>query len=45
MNKTILQNTIRFLERTELRWNEAPAFMECIEYIQTLLNDWQEVKI
>lgn len=32
----VIQNIFKFLERTELRWNEVPAFNECIQYLLTL---------
>lgn len=30
MKKEIIENTLRFLQRVDLKWNEVPAFVECI---------------
>ena len=42
MNKTIIENTLKFLQRTELKWNEVPAFIECMQFLTWL--DKQEEK-
>lgn len=39
MNKKTIENILRFLERTELKWNEVPAFVECINALTSFAND------
>lgn len=44
--KQTIENTIKFLQRTDLKWNEVPAFVECINYLTSLLKeDINEEKI
>ena len=38
MDKQTIMNTIRFMERVDLKWNEVPAFNECIAFITELYN-------
>ena len=45
MNKKTIENILRFLERTELKWNEVPAFVECINYITSLANNTEKNNI
>jgi hypothetical protein len=33
MKNPIINNTIQFLQRVELKWNEVPAFVECMNYL------------
>lgn len=33
METKTIENILKFLERTELKWNEVPAFVECINYL------------
>lgn len=42
MNNKIINNTIQFLNRVELKWNEVPAFIECMQFLTWL--DKQEEK-
>ena len=44
MNETILKNIISFLERTELKWNEVPAFIECMKRLSNELTKKEESK-
>ena len=30
MNKKTIENTLKFMERVELKWSEVFAFIECI---------------
>lgn len=41
--KQTIENTIKFLQRTELKWNEVPAFVECINYLTYLLKEKEDV--
>ena len=43
MNKTIIENTLKFMERVELKWNEVPAFVECINSLTSLLREQEDV--
>ena len=43
MNKKTIENILRFLERTELKWNEVPAFVECINALTSLLREQEDV--
>ena len=43
MNKKTIENTLRFLERTELKWNEVPAFVECINGLNELLKEEENI--
>jgi hypothetical protein len=36
MRQTI-ENTLKFLQRTELKWWEVPAFVECINMLNELV--------
>lgn len=45
MNKTIIENTLKFMERVDLKWNEVPAFVECINYITSLANNTEKNNI
>lgn len=40
MNKTIIENTLKFLQRVDLKWNEVPAFVECKHFLELIL-DWK----
>lgn len=44
MNKTIIENTIKFLQRVDLKWNEVPAFVECNNFLELILNWELEIK-
>ena len=33
MDKQTIMNTIRFMERVDLKWNEVPAFNECLSWL------------
>lgn len=39
MNKEIAKAAIQFLERTELRWNEVPAYTQVIEALVWMLQE------
>ena len=39
MNNKIINNTIQFLNRTELKWNEVPAFIECMQLLTELAKE------
>ncbi len=39
MKKQTLENTLKFLQRTELKWWEVPAFIECINLINEYINN------
>lgn len=39
MNKTIIENTLKFMQRVDLKWNEVPAFVECINFITSLVKE------
>ena len=43
MNNKTIENTLKFLERTDLKWNEVPAFVECINYLNSLTKK-EEIK-
>lgn len=43
MNKKTIENILRFLERTELKWNEVPAFVWCINELTSLLREQEDV--
>lgn len=43
MNKTIIKNTLKFMERVDLKWNEVPAFVECINELTSLLREKEDV--
>ena len=38
MDKQTIMNTMKFMERVDLKWNEVPAFNECIAFITELYN-------
>lgn len=42
--KEIIQ-TLKFMERVELKWNEVPAFVECINYLNTLAKQLEKDNI
>ena len=37
--KQEINNTIQFLQRVDLKWNEVPAFIECIKFLNNLAKD------
>lgn len=39
MNKTIIENIIKLLQRVELKWNEVPIFIECINFLTGLAKE------
>lgn len=41
--KQTIENTIKFLQRAELKWNEVPAFVECVNYLTSLLKEKEDV--
>ena len=43
MNKTTIENTIKFLQRADLKWAEVQAFTECMQWLFDLLKS-QETK-
>lgn len=45
MNKTIIENTLKFMQRVDLKWNEVPAFVECINALTSLANDIEKNNI
>jgi hypothetical protein len=44
MNNQIIENTIKFLDRTELKWYEAIALLECKQFLNNLMQDKKEDK-
>lgn len=45
MNKTIIENTLKFMERVELKWIEVPAFVECINTLTSIANEIEKDNI
>jgi len=43
--KQIIENTLKFLQRSELKWSEVPAFVECINYLSSLVKEEEINKI
>ncbi len=39
MNKTIIANTIKFMQRADLKGSEVEAFIECIQLLTKLANE------
>lgn len=42
--KQIIQ-TLKFMERVELKWNEVPVFVECINYLNALAKQLEKDKM
>ena len=42
MNKQTIQNIIEFMRRTELKGNEAQAFLQCIQALKQELEEDKE---
>ena len=42
MDKLIIQNTIKFLERTDLKGKEVSAYIECIKWLTELKNNLKD---
>jgi len=42
MNKKIIENTIKFMQRVDLKGNEVGAFVECIQLLTKLANEEKE---
>lgn len=40
----IIENTLKFLQRTDLKWNEVWAFVECVNYLNDLKETPKENK-
>lgn len=41
--KQTIENTIKFLQRVDLKWWEVPVFVECINYLTSLLKEKEDV--
>jgi hypothetical protein len=44
MNEQILENTLKFLSRADLKWTEVPAFIECTNAIAAELKTCKKNK-
>ena len=44
MNNQVINNTIQFLNRVDLKWNEVPAFVECMQFLNSLNEEKKEDK-
>lgn len=42
--KQTIENTLKFMQRVDLKWWEVPAFLECVQFLESLLKENNELK-
>jgi len=42
MDNRIIENSIKFIERAHLKWEEVPAYVEVMQMLHSMLQNWEK---